>query len=851
MRCVTACHNRWMLLRNAVGWDGWADQLKLIQDSETALEKDMKSFNTKAVKEYLRKSNTQLEELVEQAKKAAERALTTDHDKIVGSFNVVENENENKKPAKLVKSYIANTCEWFISHENYKEWLRWDGVDLLLVSAPPGCGKTVLAAYLLEQELPKQWPHGQICYYFFDNQGAQKTVTNAIRALIHQLLDKNAEIVGVIESDVNKADKHLEGNRGQLGAILKKAAESRFAGRVICVVDGLDECGRSELEWFVDWLKQYKSHEGIPSIKFLVTTQGLPDILKMFKSSSGAYRHISAEDESLSEMLQKEIEVVMKKRFDEFAKGVILESDAKGGSKKQASLWKSMGEASRGQRTYLWLKLVFDALYRSKQTQKDWEAVVKSPPLTIVGAYDKLFKFVEDEDKDQVKVLLSLVYASSATRPLTISEANMATTIHHKRLSEQASIASEDQLVEDEMEPDAVFRERVIRQCGFFVSISDNRLYFIHQSARDYLSLSQEKLEKARKLKSNNPDTTANNASHSFGGCLSNRSAHATITECCVAYLAMDKITAFDDYVSSRSILSSSPPSDLSGLRFLEYSMQNWTAHFRMAQEFRFEGDKPTVLDIDDRFSDSYFALWDNVAKKGKYTLLKPVIFQTTVENRGRIARSNPPSVIRWSNDILAVSVANGQAKLLKRLLESAEQKDLVKIFNKTFETWDDNFQTSNLCAVACSEGYIGLTRYILDHGMTLKLWTVHKTLLCHSLISFAVYQQLAEMVVMLLERGAEIDADEFGFGGAGLGIPLLLDIRMGLACSSVLLKHGATFEQAFNAVPREFSYKTRDYIKKLDMHGFATHEGFQKAVNSAGYNLEKIRADPRERVFD
>jgi DNA polymerase III delta prime subunit len=65
-----------------------------------------------------------------------------------------------KNPAELNRRRIPNTCEWFRTDKRYKEWLSSDDVPLLLVSAPPGCGKSVLAAYLVEEELPHQWQAG-------------------------------------------------------------------------------------------------------------------------------------------------------------------------------------------------------------------------------------------------------------------------------------------------------------------------------------------------------------------------------------------------------------------------------------------------------------------------------------------------------------------------------------------------------------------------------------------------------------------------------------------------------------------------------------------------------------------
>ena len=62
-----------------------------------------------------------------------------------------------------VEDRVEGTCEWFLTHENFQSWLKQDAGPLL-VSADPGCGKSVLAKYLIDYGLPRA---ATICYFFF------------------------------------------------------------------------------------------------------------------------------------------------------------------------------------------------------------------------------------------------------------------------------------------------------------------------------------------------------------------------------------------------------------------------------------------------------------------------------------------------------------------------------------------------------------------------------------------------------------------------------------------------------------------------------------------------------------
>lgn len=81
-----------------------------------------------------------------------------------------------------VEETVEGTCMWLLKHNKFQDWLQSKSGPLL-VTADPGCGKSVLAKYLVDHVLPKS---SAICYFFFKDQD-QNTACQAIRALLHQL----------------------------------------------------------------------------------------------------------------------------------------------------------------------------------------------------------------------------------------------------------------------------------------------------------------------------------------------------------------------------------------------------------------------------------------------------------------------------------------------------------------------------------------------------------------------------------------------------------------------------------------------------------------------------------------
>lgn len=82
-----------------------------------------------------------------------------------------------------VENRVNNTCQWFLNHPNFKKWLEGDSGPLF-VSADPGCGKSVLAKYLIDHILPQSAESATICYFFFKDQD-QNTVRQALCAILH------------------------------------------------------------------------------------------------------------------------------------------------------------------------------------------------------------------------------------------------------------------------------------------------------------------------------------------------------------------------------------------------------------------------------------------------------------------------------------------------------------------------------------------------------------------------------------------------------------------------------------------------------------------------------------------
>ncbi|EQL30911.1 hypothetical protein BDFG_06673 [Blastomyces dermatitidis ATCC 26199] len=70
-------------------------------------------------------------------------------DKIVPSHQEHRGCNINKN---RVEDRVEGTYEWFLGHNNFRKWLKQEESGPVLVSADPGCGKSVLTKYLIDRD---------------------------------------------------------------------------------------------------------------------------------------------------------------------------------------------------------------------------------------------------------------------------------------------------------------------------------------------------------------------------------------------------------------------------------------------------------------------------------------------------------------------------------------------------------------------------------------------------------------------------------------------------------------------------------------------------------------------------
>ncbi|TGJ83961.1 hypothetical protein E0Z10_g4814 [Xylaria hypoxylon] len=434
-----------------------------------------------------------------------------------------------------VEDRVDGTCEWFLNHDNFRRWLE-QASGPLLVSADPGCGKSVLAKYLIDHGLPRS--QTTICYFFFKDQD-QNTVRQALCALLHQLLSLKPSLIRHAMEQFDKDGEGLINSTRSLWNVLENAAKDTQAGPVIMVLDALDECIESEFE---DLMRNLESQSSHGKLKYLLTSRPYEQIVSKFQRLIDTFPYVRIPGEEESETISQEVNHVIKYRVEKLAKEKRLSDKVKG----------RLTERLLGipHRTYLWVYLVFDYLEteRFKMTERGIDSTIETLPKNIYQAYEKILN--KSKEDPMVRKALSIVLVAS--RPLRISEMNVALNINTATKSIQ----------DLDLEEDEDFKLRLTSWCGLFVSIYHGRVYFLHQTAREFL------------LDLPSPATIPSEVRWQHS--ITSRDAHKVLAEICVVYL--DFLNSDDIPIDERGRLQ-----DHDSYTFLDYSANSWGDHFREA----------------------------------------------------------------------------------------------------------------------------------------------------------------------------------------------------------------------------------------------------------------------------
>ncbi|KAF8858648.1 hypothetical protein BDZ45DRAFT_590819 [Acephala macrosclerotiorum] len=575
--------------------DDWAKLTREIQHLDKSCEDIARAMDGSTLSHILDFQRQQLSHSIESYRErlsGMEKKEERDCLQVLGYSDYLKHKNRN--PLR-----VPETCQWFLRHEKFLHWRdgEKEASKLLWVSADPGCGKSVLARTLIDENLlfePEQ-TFPVISYFFFkdgllDQQGSARCIS----ALLHQIFSQQPKLIKHALFEYRAVGKEIAIRFEKLWNILCAVGSDPDSCDIICVVDALDECEQGSRFDIIDSLKELydgqTSNENL-RLKFLVTSRPYENIQRRFRSLTNVFPTIHMEGEQESEAISSEINLVIKAAVPEIAIELDLSPQV------AQDLLKRLLSISN--RTYLWLHLILRQIRNTlgATTSKKIARVLQDLPETVDAAYGAILA-----KSDNIGLARRLLHITvGATKDLTISEMNVALNI-------KLGMHSINDL---DLEDDNKFEITVRNICGLFISVVDSRIFLIHQTAREYLIASE-----------------ATSAVGAWKHSLVPSSSQSILAECCLIYLHFTAFAKRRPRVTSRlrdarlefvdqngrtlpedEIREIRSPPEAERYPFLSYAALNWVQHFKGGIQGR------ELTDLASKLCDPespYFLAWFN-----------------------------------------------------------------------------------------------------------------------------------------------------------------------------------------------------------------------------------------------
>ncbi|KAL7917246.1 hypothetical protein ACQKWADRAFT_307277 [Trichoderma austrokoningii] len=616
-----------------------------------------------------------------------------------------------------VEERVEGTCLWLLRHRHFQKWLKQDESGPLLITADPGCGKSVLTKYLIDRGLPQSATTASICYFFFKDQD-QNTCRQALCALLHQLISQRPSLVKHAKAQYRKNGKNLVSSTSSLWDILQSVIKDPEAGSIILVLDALDECDESELPDLVTNLENLFHGHQLSGPRVLLTCRPYQQIISKFHDLLRSFPNIHIPGEDESEVISQEVDSVIQHRIGKLPLSSKIKS--------------YLGEQLRQtpHRTYLWVHLIFDYIQQGgfKHTLEGAKALVKMLPKSVYGAYEQILNRSEEEQRPVVQKALSIILA--ANRPLTLSEMNVAMSLDDTAQEGTAETLPLD--LEDEQD----FQSRLRSWCGLFISIYHGRVYLLHQTAREFLLAN-----------SASPLLLERQWHHS----ITLRQAHYLLARLCIFYInltcADEPLETEEDGISVELCFS------VETHVFLEYACNHWAAHFREAHIADGDSIIPATLKVCDpilghysvsvntsehRSSPSFYRKPTDlmiVSYFGLYAVVKLLIVDNAanIEAKDTVGRTS----LFWA-------AVGGHERVIELLIEQGAD----------LEAEDTEYGWRPL-SIAAKKGHEAAVKLLIERGADIE---AKETFQGQTPLSVAIREKQEAVVKLLIGRGADIE---------------------------------------------------------------------------------------------
>jgi hypothetical protein len=366
---------------------------------------------------------------------------------------VTDPRNDKKRIEETKGGLLADSYRWVLDNVAFQQWQQNTHGRLLWVKGDPGKGKTMLLCGIID-ELRSSMSRTALLSYFFCQATDSRinSATAVLRGLLYMLVNQQPSLALHVRKKHDHAGKTLFEDANAwvaLTEIFIDMLRDPNLHPTYLIIDALDECitDRPKLLEFVA-----KHSSASSCVKWIVSSRNWPEIEAQLEQAGHKVR-LSLELNAKS--VAAAVRIFIQRKVDQLAQEKQYKPEIRHAVLQHLT--------SNADDTFLWVALVCQDLKGTANRHVQKKLAVFPPGLDALYQ-QMMLQMSESDDAETCRCVL----ASTALlyRPVTISEL--------VALVEQLEDVSDDV-------------QEIISLCGSFLTLREDTIYFVHQSAKDFL----------------------------------------------------------------------------------------------------------------------------------------------------------------------------------------------------------------------------------------------------------------------------------------------------------------------------------------------------------------------------
>ncbi|KAK8900841.1 hypothetical protein QC760_010605 [Botrytis cinerea] len=390
--------------------------------------------------------------------RAYDRLLDKFHkvQKCIQDLRLSDPRDDKKRIEDTKGGILQDSYNWILENSNFQQWRNDQQTRLLWIKGDPGKGKTMLLCGVID-ELEKLEAKSVLLSYFFCQATDSRInyATAVLRGLIYLLVDQQPSLISHIQTKYDQAGKMLFEDTNAwvaLCEILTNILCDRNLDYVYLMVDALDECV-TDLPKLMELIVRTSSIS--PRIKWVVSSRNWPNIERALDFAT---RNLRLCLELNEKSVSAAVTVFIQFKVEWLATRNRYSNDTREAIQQHLIL--------NANGTFLWVALICQEL----SNISGWRAreKLKAFPPGLDALYQRMLDQIIYSEYAELCISI-LAVVSAVYRPITLDE--LITFVN----------------MPDGVADDYEALSEIIGHCGSFLTIRERTIFFVHQSAKDFL----------------------------------------------------------------------------------------------------------------------------------------------------------------------------------------------------------------------------------------------------------------------------------------------------------------------------------------------------------------------------